>query len=86
LVYNDEKLGLKDNFLLYILPYIIGAFNLILVKTYMEQLPVELQEAAEIDGANVFTIFMKIIFPICKPVLAATVFILSSISLECLDR
>jgi len=68
-----KNLGLKDNFLLYILPYIIGAFNLILVKTYMEQLPVELQEAAEIDGAHVFMIFTKIIFPICKPVLAATV-------------
>lgn len=68
-----RNLGLKDNFLLYILPYIIGAFNLILVKTYMEQLPAELQEAAEIDGAHVFTIFIKIILPIAKPVLAATV-------------
>jgi putative aldouronate transport system permease protein len=68
-----KNLGLKDNYLLYILPYIIGAFNLILVKTYIEQLPNELQEAAEIDGANVFRIFIKIIFPISKPVLAAII-------------
>lgn len=68
-----KNLQLKDSFLLYVLPYIIGAFNLILVKTYMEQLPKELQEAAEIDGANVFKIFIQIIFPICKPVLAAIV-------------
>jgi putative aldouronate transport system permease protein len=66
-------LGLKNSFLLYILPYLIGAFNLILVKTFMEQLPDSLQESAEIDGARPFTIFAQIIMPICKPVLAAII-------------
>jgi ABC-type glycerol-3-phosphate transport system permease component len=68
-----KSYGLKDNFLLYILPSLISAFNLILVKTYIEQLPLSLQESALIDGAGHFTIFTKIIFPICKPVIAAIV-------------
>jgi len=63
--------GLKDNFLLYIVPSLIIPFNLILVKTYMEQTPYEMQESAIIDGAGFFTIFVRIMFPICKPVIAA---------------
>lgn len=66
-------LGLKNNFFLYIFPYLIGAFNLILVKTYVEQMPPSLEESAQIDGAGPFTIFIKIIFPLCKPVVAAII-------------
>lgn len=66
-------LGLKNNALLYILPYLIGAFNLILIKTFMEQLPGSLQESAQIDGAGPLTIFVRIILPVCKPVLSAVV-------------
>lgn len=66
-------LGLKNSFLMYILPYLIGAFNLILVKTFMEQLPDALEESAEIDGARPFTVFSQIILPICKPVLASII-------------
>lgn len=65
--------GLKDNFLLYILPLLIVPFNLILVKTYIEQMPFELQESARMDGAGHFTIFFRVIFPVCKPVVAAIV-------------
>lgn len=72
------KLGLKNNFLLYILPYAVGAFYLILIKTYMEQLPLALQESAMIDGANPFTIYLKIIMPVCAPVIA-TVAIFSAV-------
>jgi len=68
-----KTLGLKNSFLLYIIPYLIGAFNLILVKTFMEQLPQSLEESAEIDGARPFRIFTNIIIPICKPVLAAII-------------
>ena len=66
-------LGLKNSFLIYIIPYLIGAFNLILVKTFIEQLPYSLEESAEIDGARPITIFTHIIMPICKPVLAAII-------------
>lgn len=43
---------------------------IILVKTFMKSLPSALQEAAEIDGAGVFTIFIKIILPTATPILA----------------
>lgn len=68
-----RALGLKNSFLLYIFPYLIGAFNLILVKTYIEQMPPSLEESAQLDGAGPFTIFIKIIFPLCKPVVAAVI-------------
>ncbi|MCR5624663.1 MAG: carbohydrate ABC transporter permease [Lachnospiraceae bacterium] len=61
---------LTDNFLVYILPAIIHPFSIILVKTYIESIPESLQEAASIEGAGIFTIFMKIILPLSKPILA----------------
>ncbi len=71
--------GLKDNYLLYILPGAVGAYNVILIKTYMENIPAELEEAARIDGAGYFKAFVKVIFPVCTPVLA-TVTIFSAVS------
>lgn len=65
-----KLLGLKNSFLLYVLPYAIVAFYLVLIKTYIEQLPHALQESAMIDGAGPFTIFRRIIMPVCTPVLA----------------
>jgi len=65
-----QAYGLKDNFLLYILPGAISAFNLVLVKTYIEQIPHSLEEAAFLDGAGYFTVFRRIIFPLCKPIVA----------------
>lgn len=63
-------LGLMNNFLVYILPGLINPFNLILIRAYIDTLPSELQESAMIDGANDFTIFLKIILPLSLPVLA----------------
>lgn len=68
-----RKLGLKNNFLVYILPYAVSAYCLILIKTYIEQISPELEESAMLDGAGYFTIFSKIIVPVSKPVLAAVV-------------
>ncbi|THF75250.1 carbohydrate ABC transporter permease [Cohnella fermenti] len=62
--------GLKDNFLLYVLPTAIIAFYLVLIKTYFEQLPAAMEESAMIDGANVMTIFLRIVLPLSLPVLA----------------
>lgn len=73
-----RTLHLTNNFLVYILPSIVAPFNIILVKTYIESIPKSLQEAAEIDGANVYTIFGKVILPICKPILS-TVAIFSAV-------
>jgi putative aldouronate transport system permease protein len=72
------NLKLTNNFLAYILPSIISPFNIILVKTFVESIPESLQEAAEIDGAGVLTIFAKIIMPLIKPILA-TITIFSAV-------
>lgn len=68
-----RMIGLKDNFLVYILPYAVSAYCMILIKTYMESVSVGIEESAMIDGAGYFLIFWKIIIPICKPVLAAVI-------------
>ncbi len=65
-----RNLHLTNNFLAYILPAIVQPFNIILVKTYMESISPALQEAAEIDGASVMKVFMKIMLPLAKPIMA----------------
>ena len=65
-----RALHLTNNFLAYILPTIVIPFFIILVKTYVESTPKELQQAASIDGAGILTVFLKIMLPICKPILA----------------
>lgn len=63
-------LHLKNNFLVYVIPSIIVPFFLILIKTYIEQLPPALEEAAMVEGAGYFSIFFKIVLPLCLPILA----------------
>ncbi len=65
-----KNLHLTNNFWVYIIPAIVQPFNIILVKTYVESIPISLQEAAEIDGAGVLTVFRKIILPTSTPILA----------------
>ncbi|HEX2927398.1 MAG TPA: ABC transporter permease subunit, partial [Ruminiclostridium sp.] len=72
------NLGLRNNFLANILPTIVAPFNIILVKTYIENTPQALQESAKIDGAGYFTIFLKIVWPLCVPILA-TVSVFSAV-------
>ncbi|NLO37998.1 MAG: carbohydrate ABC transporter permease [Ruminiclostridium sp.] len=67
---NMLMLGLTNNYLAYIIPGIVAPFNIILVKTYIESIPAELEESAYIDGASNFTIFRKIIWPLSMPILA----------------
>lgn len=65
-----RTLKLGDNFLVYILPGLIWVYNIILIRSFIEGLPIALQEAARVDGANDFVIWWKIVLPLCKPVLA----------------
>ncbi|WP_270563997.1 carbohydrate ABC transporter permease [Clostridium beijerinckii] len=65
-----KYLHLTNNFLVYILPGLISAFNMIVIRTFMNGLPDSLVESAKIDGAGDFRIFIQIILPLCKPVLA----------------
>lgn len=73
-----RNLGLVNNFLGYILPAVVSPFNVILAKTYVESTPIELQEAAEIDGAGTLKIFFKVVMPLMKPILA-TIAIFSAV-------
>jgi putative aldouronate transport system permease protein len=68
---NMRNLGLKDSFLLYIVPSAVSVFSLILIKTFIEQIPSAMEESALVDGAGYFTIFMKVMLPLSKPVIAA---------------
>lgn len=65
-----QMLGLNNNYLVYIIPSIVAPYNIILVKTYIESIPYELQESAMIDGASHWKIFIQIVSPLCKPILA----------------
>jgi putative aldouronate transport system permease protein len=65
-----RRLRLMDNFWVYIIPWLINAFYVIVIRAYMDTIPPSLQESARIDGANDLVIFFRIIFPLCKPVLA----------------
>ncbi|MGN7413146.1 carbohydrate ABC transporter permease [Paenibacillus sp. SAF-068] len=62
--------GLQNNFLLYIIPSAMSGFNIILIKTFIEQLPASLEESAKIDGAGYFRIYRSIIFPLSMPIIA----------------
>lgn len=68
--FTFQALGLTNSFWVYVIPGLVHAFNLIVIRTYIRGLPESLNESAKIDGAGEFTIFLKIILPLCKPVLA----------------
>lgn len=65
-----RNLGLINEFWVYILPMLISAFNVIVIRSFMDNLPVALEESAKIDGANDFTIFVRIVLPLSLPVIA----------------
>jgi ABC-type sugar transport system, permease component len=63
-------LGFRDSMLAIIVPGAISTFNLLLMKSFFVGLPEELEEAAAIDGLDVYGIFRKIVIPLSKPILA----------------
>jgi putative aldouronate transport system permease protein len=67
---NIKALGLYNSFWVYIIPGLFPVFHMILVKTYIEQIPSSLEESAQIDGAGFFVRFFLIILPLCIPILA----------------
>ncbi len=68
LLYKD--LHLTNSFWVYVIPGMISAFNMLVLRTYMQGIPDSLEESAQLDGAGYMTIFTKIISPLCKPVYA----------------
>jgi putative aldouronate transport system permease protein len=65
-----KGLGLRNNFLVYIIPMLLQPFYIFITRSYLDGLPVSLQESAKIDGANDFSIFIKIILPLSKPIIS----------------
>lgn len=65
-----RNLGLMNKVSALILPNLVNAFNMTIVRNYMMSLPDSLEESAKIDGANDIRILVSIILPICKPIIA----------------
>lgn len=65
-----RELGLLDSYWSLILPLAINPFYLIIVKNFFQELPDELQEAAQIDGCSELGVFWRIVLPLSKPILA----------------
>jgi len=65
-----KNLNLTNTFWVYVIPGMISAFNMLVIRTYMYGIPDSLEESAQLDGAGYMTIFIKIISPLCKPVYA----------------
>lgn len=64
------RLGLLDTYGALILPFAVDAFSIFLVRQYVLGLPLELEEAARVDGASDWAIFRSVVLPLMKPVLA----------------
>lgn len=66
-----RDLHLINTFWVYIFPTALSVWNLIVMRSFFENIPEALIEAAEIDGANALTIFWKIVIPTSMPMIAA---------------
>ncbi|WP_163543975.1 carbohydrate ABC transporter permease [Occultella kanbiaonis] len=65
-----KAMGLLDSYSALVLPVAVSAFYLIVIKNFFQELPVELQEAAKIDGCSELGTFWRIVLPLSRPVLA----------------
>ena len=66
-----QSYGLLDTYWALVLPGLISPFNMIIIKKFFSGLPVELDEASYMDGANDLQIFTKVALPLSKPVIAS---------------
>ncbi|MGO4698413.1 carbohydrate ABC transporter permease [Paenibacillus sp. 2TAB26] len=66
-----NSIGLTNTYWALWLPALISAYNMFVMKSFLEGLPDEMEESAAIDGAGDFTILWRIILPLSKPVIAA---------------
>ncbi|WP_336774583.1 carbohydrate ABC transporter permease [Paenibacillus sp. MMO-58] len=65
-----KELHMINSFWVYIIPGIIGVFNMIVIRSFIEGLPDGIMESAKIDGAGEFITFMRIVLPLTVPALA----------------
>lgn len=69
-ILNTQYLHLGNTIWIYILPYLVSAFYVIIVRTSFQALPDSLMDAAKIDGCGEFRTLFQIVLPLSKPVLA----------------
>jgi multiple sugar transport system permease protein len=62
--------GWLDNYYVQILPFVANSFSIFLFRQYFSSIPFELDEAARVDGAGVFTIYRRVIVPLAGPAFA----------------
>jgi len=65
-----QYLKMKNNYLALLLPLLFSVFNLLILKTYIMGIPVEMIESAKMDGCSVFRTYISVMLPLMKPVLA----------------
>lgn len=65
-----KNLHMMGTFGVYVLPSLVSAFNVFVIRSFIDGLPYALQESAKLDGANDFTIYWRVILPLTKPALA----------------
>ena len=65
-----RRLGMVNSFWVYVVPGVVNAFNFVVMRTYMRSIPESIIESARMDGYGDFYIFIRIILPLCLPVLA----------------
>ncbi|MEC0128227.1 carbohydrate ABC transporter permease [Paenibacillus pabuli] len=72
-----KNLDLINTFAVYILPGLVSAFNIFIIRSFIDGIPYALQESAKLDGANDFTIYWRVILPLSKPALATVALFLA---------
>lgn len=65
-----KQLGLLDTYASLILPGVINAFNLVVIRNFFMEIPTELYDSARMDGANELQILLRIVLPLSKAVMA----------------
>lgn len=65
-----QYLGMKDSWMGRLLPMLFSVWNMILAKNYMKTISFEITESGKMDGANDFQVFIRLILPLTKPLVA----------------
>lgn len=65
-----KQLGLLNNFWVYIIPSLLGYYDIIILMNFFRQIPASLEESARVDGAGPWRVFLSIAIPLSKPALS----------------
>ena len=76
-----RNLGLLDTMWVLIIPSFLSVYNMLIMRSFFSNFPTELYEASKIDGANQFQIFIKVVLPVSKAILATMALLRTSYSM-----